>query len=103
MPTPAQFRTLVDQTLQVARLLLQCYRLPGNHPTSDHEQRVLQHVLSVLQEAFAEVQRLLVPRERHRGGSGFHAAPSDESDTSSQPDESVEPDVASRAVRRPRP
>ena len=103
MPTPAQFRTLVDQTLQVARLLLQCYRLPGSHAASDHEQRVLQHVLSVLQEAYVEVQRLLVPRERQRGASGYYAAPSTESDTSSQPSESHEPDVSTRAVRRLRP
>lgn len=103
MPTPAQFRTLVDQTIQVARLLLKCYRLPGDHPTSDHEQRVLQHVLSVLQEAFAEVHRLLVPRERQRGASGCYTAPSGESDNVSQPSESDEPDVSTRAVRRLRP
>ena len=103
MPTPREFQTLVDQTLQIARLLLRCYRLPGNHPMSEHEQRVLQHVLSVLQDAFVEVHRLLVPQERHRGGGGRHVAPSDAKDGSSQTAESDEQDVAARSVRKPRP
>lgn len=103
MPTPGEFQTLVDQTLQIARLLLRCYRLPTNHPMSAHEQSVLQHVLLVLQDAFVEVQRLLVPTERHRGGAGRHVAPNDANDGSSHTAESGEPDLAARSVRRPRP
>ena len=100
MPTPLQFRTLVDQTLQTTRLLLHSYRMPGAHPSSAIEQETFEHVMTVLQQAYAEVFRLLAPEPRHRGGShGTNQAP----ETSPGPGATEAEIAGSTATRRARP